>query len=91
MQETNQNVPFHLVHDTNEKYPSFERNLFCFLDYDVLILIICFINLIDQLLDNPMVAIVTSYFIERFFRWLRATLGEKNIVRSTYIDECFLL
>ena len=30
-------------------------------------------------------------FIERFFRWLRATLGEKNIVRSTYIDDCFLL
>lgn len=84
-------VPFHLVRDKDIKFPAFERHLYCHLDYDMLILIICFVNLIDQLTNNPMLAICVAYFIERFFRWLRGFLGEKNIVKKTYTDDCFLL
>ena len=84
-------VPFHLVADSNPNFPSFERNLYCHLDYDMLILIICFINLIDQKLQNPVLAICLSYLIERGLRALHGFLGEKNIVKKTFIDDCFLL
>lgn len=61
------------------------------LDYDMLILIICFINLIDRQLNNPVVAIFLSYLIERALRWLHGFLGEKNIVKKTMTDDCFLI
>ena len=61
-------VPFHLVRDSSDKFPSFERNLYGSLDYDLLILIIGYVNLLDQLTGNPMLAICLAYFIERFFR-----------------------
>lgn len=57
----------------------------------MIILIICYINLIDMLTGNPMLAICLAYFIERFFRWLRFYLGEKNIAKKTYTDDCFML
>ena len=40
-------VPFSLVKDKFENYPSFERQLYCHLDYDIVILMICYINLIE--------------------------------------------
>ena len=79
-QEQDTKTPFHLVRDKNINFPAFERHLFCFLDYDLVILIICLINLIDMKLNNPMLAICISYFVERFLRWLRAFIGEKNLV-----------
>jgi len=87
----NNQTPFHLVRDKNEKFPGFERNLYCHLDYDMLILIIGYINLIDLTTQNPMLAICIAYFIERFFRLLRAYLGEKNLSKKTYTDECFMI
>jgi len=57
----------------------------------MLILIICFINLIDQKLNNPIVAIFLSYLIERFLRWLHRFLSDKNIVKKTFTDASFLL
>ena len=42
-------------------------------------------------LNNPMLAICISYFVERFLRWLRYFVGEKNLVAKTYTDDCFLL
>ena len=84
-------TPFTLVADGNPNFPCFERCLYMKLDYDMLILIICFINLIDQQLNNPVVAIFLSYLIERTLRWLHGFLGEKNIVKKTYTDDCFLI
>ena len=83
--------PFHLVKDPTTNMPTFERNLYCHLDYDMLILIICVINLIDYRTENPMVAICVGYFIERFFKWLRFTLGEKNLIKKTFTDASFML
>ena len=40
-------VPFHLVRDKFENYPSFERQLYCHLDYDIVILMICYISLLE--------------------------------------------
>ena len=84
-------LPFITVRDRYINFPSFERNLYCSLDYDMLILIICVINLIDQQLNNPVVAICLSYLIERVFRLLRRWLGERNLVRTTFVDKNFLL
>ena len=50
-----------------------------------------FISLIHQLTNNPMLAVCIAYFIERFLRWLRGYLGERNLAKKTYTDECFLL
>ena len=83
--------PFTLIRDLSDKYPAFERSLYCHLDYDMLIMIICWVNLLDQLTQNPMLAVCISYFIERGFRWLRGYLGEKNIAKKTITDDCFLL
>ena len=57
----------------------------------MLILVICVTFLIDWKMGNPMVAICVAYAIERFFRWLRASLGERNLAKKTFTDECFLL
>lgn len=84
-------TPFHLVKDPTVNMPAFERNLYCHLDYDMLILMICVINLIDYRTENPMVAICVAYFVERFFKWLRFTLGEKNLVKKTFTDSSFML
>ena len=79
------------MRDKNINFPSFEKHLYCYLDYDIIILIICMFNLIDMKLNNPMLAIVISYFVERVLRALRAFIGEKNLVSKTYTDDCFLL
>ena len=84
-------APFHLVRDPTPNMPSFERNLYCHLDYDLLILLICLINLIDYKTENPMAAICVGYFVERFLKWLRFWLGEKNLVKKTYTDSSFML
>ena len=57
----------------------------------MMILIICFINLIDSRLNNPVLAICLSYLIERILRYLRNFLGERNIVAKTFVDDRFLL
>ena len=90
-QEQDTRTPFHLVRDQNINFPAFERHLYCHLDYDIVILIICLFNLIDMKLNNPMLAICISYFVERTLRALRAFIGEKNLVAKTYTDDCFLL
>ena len=84
-------VPFHLVRDEYDKFPTYERNLYCMLDYDMLILAVCVTFLIDWKTDNPMVALCVSYAIERFFRFLRSWLGEGNLAKKTFTDECFLV
>ena len=84
-------TPFSLVRDRNANFPAFERHLYCHLDYDMMILIICFINLIDSRLNNPVLAICLSYLIERILRYLRNFLGERNIVAKTFVDDRFLL
>lgn len=89
--DKNNDTPFTLVQDVAEKYPAYERHLYCYLDYDLMILMIGYISLIDIVSQNPMLAICVAYFIERFFRWLRHYLGEKNLAKKTITDECFLL
>lgn len=88
---TSNDTPFTLVQDVQEKYPMFERHLYCHLDYDMIILMIGYISLIDIVTQNPMLAITVAYFIERFFRFLRGYLGEKNIVKKTLTSDVFLL
>ena len=68
-------TPFHLVRDPHVKYPGFERNLYCHLDYDILIMLIGYIIVIDNKTDNPMLAIFIAYIIERIFRLLRSFIG----------------
>ena len=83
-------APFHFFRDMSDTFPSFERSLYCHLDYDMMILIICFINLIDLETGNPMLAIFLSYVIERVLRKLHRFLGERNLTSKTYVDPCFM-
>ena len=79
----NPGVPFVLVKDPYETYPSIATSFFCDLDRDMVILYICYFFLIDHLTENPMLSIALTYIIERFIRALRAALGEKNIIKKT--------
>ena len=79
------------MRDPHVKYPGFERNLYCHLDYDILIMLIGYIIVIDNRTGNPMLAIFVAYIIERIFRLLRSFIGQKNIAKKTFSDECFML
>lgn len=90
--EDNVNKPaFQLVVDAFDKYPTFERTLYCYLDYDLVIFMICMIAVVEKELENPMVAIFIAYLCERFFMVLRRFLGERNLVKKTFTSESFLL
>ena len=80
-----------MVQDSSEPYPTLERWLYCSLDYDILMVEILFWYLFDTTLGNPMLAIALTYCVERFFRWLRATLGENNLSQKAMVDDRFLL
>ena len=94
-------VPFVLVRDPTENAPAFEANLYCSLDVDLVQLMCLWWFFFDSIfayskhgrLDangNPMLAVALTYVVERILRWLRATLGESNLVRKTFTDERFL-
>ena len=83
-------VPFALVRDTAENAPAFEETLYCSLDVDLVQLMALWWFLFDSLTGNPMLAVALTYLVEAALKWLRATLGERNLVRKTLTAENFL-
>ena len=67
--------PYHLARDPAENSPRFERNLYCDLDVDIIILIALWWYLIDTLTGNPMIAVAIVYLGENFLKYIRAELG----------------
>ena len=68
-------IPSHLSRDPAENSPRFERNLYCHLDVDIIMLIALWWFLIDTLTGNPMLAVAIVYLGENFLKYIRAELG----------------
>ena len=98
LKEQNPKVPFVLVRDKQENAPTFEQNLYCALDVDLVQLMALWWFFFESVTgdpttgnnSDPMLAVALTYLVERFLRWLRASLGENNLVNKTFTDERFL-
>jgi len=88
--EAGDDIPFHLVKDPLENYPSLSDFLYQALDWQIVIFEILWWFFIDKLTGNPVIALVVVYILERVLREIRATLGKVNIVKKTFVNECFL-
>lgn len=86
-------VPFTLVRDFSDFFPSFQENLYKSLDWDLVHLYILYFFLFDGLLagKNPMLAIFLTYVVERVLLKIRQDLGGSNLTKKTLVDERFLL
>ena len=82
---------FHLIQDWSENFPAFEDFLYSSLDYQIVVMEILWFFLLDSQFANPLLSIAITFVIERVFRWLRASLGEKNLSKKTFIDDCFFM
>ena len=91
-------VPFVVVRDQQENAPTFEKTLYCALDWDLVQLMALWWFFFESVTgdpqtgnnSNPMLAVALTYLVERFLRWLRASLGESNLVTKTFTDDRFL-
>jgi len=52
---------------------------------------ILFFFIFDGLLNNALLALFATYLVERVFRYIRAELGENNLVDKAHVDERFLI
>ena len=85
-----QPLPYHLSRDPAENAPSFEDNLYGSLDVDIIELIALWWFFIDYLTGKPLIGVACVYIGELLLKHLRATLGEKNLVKKTFTDDRFL-
>ena len=82
--------PFLLLRDSYSSYPSFEEFLYCSLDLQMVLMYTLWWFFFDMVTDNPMLSVFLTYLIERTLRFIRSTLGEKNLSHKTMIDSRFL-
>jgi hypothetical protein len=68
------------------------------MDFDIVLINILFFFAFDNIIRMQtgtdtwsMLAIFLTYCVERFFRWLRGTLGEANLAKKTFTDERFMI
>ena len=83
-------IPFFLVRDPLENYPSIAEFLYQSLDWQIVIFEILLWYLIDRNTGEPVIALVVVYFVEKLLKELRATLGKVNLIKKTFVNECFL-
>jgi len=81
---------FILLQDLGEDSLCFEKWLYCYLDYDMVVAMILYWYMFDYIFNNPLLAVALTYAVERFFRWLRAELGEANLAKKAMVDDRFL-
>jgi hypothetical protein len=83
--------PCVLVQDSFLNSPNYEEFLYCYLDYDIVIVEILWWFFFDKILGNPMIAVALTYLVERLLRYIRGKWGEKNISKKTKVDQAFLI
>lgn len=84
----------HVVIDQVEHYPSFFKLLYCSLDFtfvQIYTLLFCQLELIWGGDGNSLLSLFVVYLLERFLRYVRHELGERNVVKKAYVDERFLV
>ena len=83
LSDKNPKVPFVLVRDKQENAPTFEKTLYCALDIDIVQVMALWWFFFESASgnaqtgnnSNPMLAVALTYLVERFLKWLRASLG----------------
>jgi hypothetical protein len=81
---------FVLVRDAFAAYPSFENQLYSSLDFSIVVLNFLWWFLFEHYTKNSVLAVGFVYVMERTVRYLRAVLGQKNLVKKAFIDERFM-
>jgi len=82
--------PFLLLRDSYSSYPSFEEFLYCSLDMQMVLVYTLWWFFFDLVTQNPMLSVFLTYLIERCLRFMRESLGEKNLSRKSMLDPRFL-
>ncbi|XP_071410278.1 meckelin isoform X1 [Pithys albifrons albifrons] len=75
----------------NDEGHSFSEVLYCGNETTLLIFDILFFSIVDLASQSFVLAAILTYLQQEIFRFIRNTLGQKNLASKTLVDERFLI